>query len=218
MAIKVLVVDDEALVRHALRIFVDSSELLEVVGEATNGVEAIQQCQALAPDVVLMDIQMPRMNGIEAIRAVTSAMPEVKTIAVTTFSAERHIVAALQAGASGYLVKDSSPDAVIQAILDVAEGRSALSPQVTRELVSMIQGDTGSPLVRVLTQLEPLTARELSIVEKLALGKSNAEIADDLHLAEATVKANLHRVMRKWDVRDRVQVLITAVRRGLVTI
>ena len=194
VTVKVLVADDEALVRHALRIFVDSSERLHVVGEATDGAEAIQQCEALGPDVVLMDIQMPRMNGIEAIRKLGVTMPHIKVIAVTTFSTERHVVSALQAGASGYLVKDSLPSEVIQAILDVSEGRSALSPQVTRELVSAIQGDTGARLANIPLHLEPLTRRELSIVEQLATGKSNAEIAEVLHLAEATVKANLHRI------------------------
>ncbi|QIK64783.1 response regulator transcription factor [Leucobacter viscericola] len=212
---RVLIADDEELVRHALRIFVESSAQMEVVGEATTGLDAVRQCAAQSPDIVLMDIQMPQMDGIEATRNIVTQMPNIRVIAITSFLTERHIVSALKAGATGYLVKDTPPAAVIQAILEVHEGRSVLSPQVTRELVATVQrdGEEGA-----FSRREPLTARETSIVEKLAQGKSNLEIAAELHIAEATVKSNLRRVMQKWEVRDRVQVLIAAVRNGTVSL
>lgn len=216
--VRVLIADDEALVRHALRIFVNSAEHTTVVGEATNGAEAVERCRDLEPDVVLMDIQMPTMNGIEATAAIVEDQPCIRVIAVTTFSSERHVVAALRAGASGYLVKDTTPDMLVESIIDVHEGKSILSPQITRELIIAVRDGMNASSATVTTGPAALTERELSIVRLLAKGRSNAEIARDLHLSEATVKANFGRIMNKWSVRDRVQVLIHAVRTDLVTL
>lgn len=213
-----LVADDEALIRHALRVFIESSEALEVVGEAVNGAEAVELAATLVPDVVLMDLQMPVMDGPTATALIVGRVPLARVLAVTTFSSRRHVVAALRAGASGYIVKDSRPDEVIAAVHDVHAGRSALSPQVARQLIDTVRGATAQEGLLMLSVTEHLTPRELSIVELLAQGMSNAEIGRALHVSEATVKANLGRVMTKWSVRDRVQVLVHAVRAGLVSL
>lgn len=215
--IRVLIADDEALVRHALRIFVDTGGDTTVVGEASDGDEALALAGRLRPDVVLMDLQMPRVSGIEATRLITAAFPDVRVLAVTTFSTERHVIPALRAGASGYLVKDTDPDDILDAIREVAAGRSAMSPRLTRELILSLQNETeqthgASPAP------EALTPRELSVVRAIAQGRSNAEIARELHLAEPTVKANLGRVMTKWGVRDRVQVLIYAITKHVIEV
>lgn len=217
-AVRVLIVDDEALVRHALRIFLEAAPATAVAGEAVNGTDAVEQYRMLRPDVVLMDIQMPVMNGIEATEMITAEHPDARVLAVTTFSSESHVIAALRAGASGYLVKDTHPDEIVTAILDVHADRSVLSPRITRGLITAVR-DMANPNGHIaLTRAQALTERELSIVECLAQGLSNAEIAQVLYLSEATVKSNLGRIMNKWGVRDRVQVLIHAVRRNLVTL
>lgn len=214
--IRVLVADDEALVRHALRVFVNTGDNMRVVGEASDGEEAVAAAIRLMPDVVLMDIQMPRISGVEATRHITTALPSVRVIAVTTLSTERYVVPALRAGASGYLVKDTEPDAIIAAIRDVQAGRTIISPSITRDLIMTLRSDH---LIETTLrhEVDPLTPRELSIVQLIARGRSNAEIARDLHLAEPTIKANLGRVMTKWAVRDRVQVLIYAITNNVVT-
>lgn len=138
-SIRVLIADDEALVRHALRAYVSANDRLSVVGEASNGIEAVELSRELQPDIVVMDLRMPVMNGIEATRAITSELPGTTVIAVTTFSTERYVIAALQAGAAGYVVKDTPPEGIIEAIIDVHEGRSVLSAQVTGELINAVR-------------------------------------------------------------------------------
>lgn len=211
---RVLIADDEALIRHALRIFVTSGDVA-VVGEARNGQEAVSIAIELEPDVVLMDLQMPKMSGTEAIRRITSVVSRTRVLAVTTFSTERHVVPALRAGASGYILKDTEPEEIVRAIREVHAGRSVVSPRITRELIRSLRIDAHGAFVQ-MGEVEPLTPRELSIVELIARGRSNAEIARQLHLAEPTIKANLGRVMVKWSVRDRVQVLIYAITRNVI--
>lgn len=213
--LRVLVVDDEALLRHALGLFVNAADDMRVVGEAANGAEAVAQCLAIQPDVVLMDLHMPQFDGVDAISQIAARAPLVKILAVTTFTSQGSVVAALRAGASGYIVKDTPPHELLQAIRDVSEGEAVLSPSVMSELVRATQlHQESAPSAHTLH--EELSERELSIVRLLAQGLSNKDIASVLHLAEGTVKSNLSRVMHKWGSRDRVQVLIEAARKGLV--
>lgn len=212
-----IVVDDESLVRAALRVFFESSSGFDVVGEASNGADAITLVRSVHPDVVMMDVQMPTMDGIEATRRLTREFPGIKVVALTTFSTERVIVPMLSAGASGFLVKDTAPDRILDAARLAFEGGYVLSPRVAEELVGSIQ-DKQAPEPRALGRDEELTERELEVVTLLAKGMSNAEIAASMFVSEATVKSHLGRITTKWGVRDRVQVLIRAAQARLVSI
>lgn len=220
-SIGVLIADDEELIRQALRWVINAAIDVSVLGEARDGAEAIEASARLVPDVVLMDLRMPGVSGLEAIGRIRSAQPSVKTLVVSTFAEEHNIVMALRAGANGFIVKDSSPDIVLDSIRDVHRGEVVLSPSIAHEVVESIRGI--STKVERLTsylygdQSTTLTARELSIVRLLAEGLSNAEIGSRLHLSESTVKANLRRIMRKWAARDRIQVLIRAIKEGIVS-
>lgn len=211
-----IIVDDESLVRAALKVFLESSDGFELVGEADNGADAISLARATRPDVVLMDVQMPVMDGIEATGRLTREFPGIKVVALTTFSAERVIVPMLSAGASGYLVKDTSPDRILDAARLAHEGGYVLSPRVAKELVSSVQN--GRQNTRAPGRDEELTERELEVVSLLAQGMSNAEIAGAMFVSEATVKSHLGRITAKWGVRDRIQVLIRATQLGLVSL
>lgn len=223
MAIKVLITDDETLMRQGLRVFVNSDARTTVIGEATDGNEAIELCGDLQPDVVLMDIRMPNLNGIEATAAITERYPNIKVLALTVFSSESHVVSILRAGASGYLLKDTTPERLVQSIVDVHEGKAVLSAAISAQLISAVRSqpalnieasrdDTDSP------SDVSFTDRELSILQLLARGMSNAEMAEELGLAEGTIKANFGRIMNKMDARDRVQVLIQATRLGVISL
>ena len=216
--IRVLIADDEALIRHALRTFISWEAGLEVVGDASDGIEAVAAARRLRPDVVLMDLRMPAMGGIEAIATITRDLPEVRVLAVTTFASEGLVVQALRAGASGYLVKDSEPSQVTAAIREVHEGGTSLSPHIAQDLIRQVTASPTATDPAPSASPAPLTPRERSIVELLGRGLSNAEIAAELHLAEPTVKANLGRVIAKWGVRDRIQVLVHAVSHGIIEI
>ncbi len=216
MAIRVLIADDEALMRKALHVFVSAAPDMEVVGEAADGVAAVHLAAELQPDVVLMDIQMPRMDGVEATKGVLAASPRTRVVAVTTFSSKRYVVPALRAGASAYLVKDTEPAALVTAIRDALEGSCTLSPSVTEELVASVREAPEPSQPVAIPPLEALSERELDVVRLLGHGLSNSEIAGELHLSEATVKTHLGNIMAKWGVRDRVQALIHAARTGIV--
>ncbi|WP_454150823.1 response regulator [Microbacterium lacticum] len=216
-AIRVIIVDDESLVRAALRVFLESADGFELVGEADNGADAITLVRATHPDVVLMDVQMPIMDGIEATQRLTREFPGLKIVALTTFCTERVIVPMLSAGASGFLVKDTSPDRILDAARLAHEGGYVLSPRVAKELVTSVQSGAASA-TRELGRDEELTERELEVVTLLAQGMSNAEIAAAMYVSEATVKSHLGRITAKWGVRDRIQVLIRATQLGLVTL
>ncbi|GAB3042581.1 response regulator transcription factor [Sediminivirga luteola] len=216
--IKVLVADDQPLMREAMRIFVDRADDMTVVGEAGDGAVALTQVRTLRPDVVLMDMQMPVMDGVEATRQITEEFPETRVLAVTTFSSEQYLVPALRAGASGYLVKDAEPEEFVDGVRDIHAGAGAFSRGVARDLIEAVRATSRKRVMTRVAAHERLNDREQAIVDLLAQGKSNAEIGADLGLAEATVKANLGKIMAKWQVRDRVQVLIHAARLGLVDI
>lgn len=212
-----MIVDDEALVRSALKIFIDAAADLEVVGEAVDGETAVAAIADIRPDIVLMDVHMPRMNGIDATRIIRDRHPHVHVLALTTFSTERTVVPMLRAGASGFLVKDTEPGRIIEAMREVVGGGFVLSPAVARAVVDAVIEGSPAPT----TALEPgqeLTARELEVVRCLAEGMSNAEIGRALFLSEATVKSHLGHITAKWNVRDRVQVLLRAAQTGVVRI
>ncbi|MGM7698719.1 response regulator [Microbacterium sp. A84] len=214
--IRVLIVDDDPLVRAALSHFVSRAAGIRVLGEAENGIEAIASVEQERPDVVMMDVQMPVMNGIEATAAIAGRWPDVRILAVTTLAGRDTVLPMLSAGASGYLLKDSSAEDIVTGIREVHEGASSLSPRIASLLIKHVRATEpagGTPA----GGLEPLTERETEVLHRLADGMSNAEIALALIVSEGTVKAHLGHIMSKWQVRDRVQILVAAAHAGLVT-
>lgn len=211
--IRVLIVDDDPLVRSALSHFVARDPAIDVIGQAENGLEAIAFIEKDQPDVVMMDVQMPEMNGIEATAAIADRWPGVRVLAVTTLDGSDTVLPMLSAGASGYLLKDSSAESIVTGVREVHSGASSLSPRIASLLVKHVRST--EPLASD-TELEELTEREAEVLERLAQGMSNSEIAQSLIVSEGTVKAHLGRIMAKWQVRDRVQILVTAAHAGLV--
>ncbi|MBF0745612.1 response regulator transcription factor [Micrococcus yunnanensis] len=214
--IRLLLVDDEGLTRQTLRDYMSIDPDIEIVGEAADGRAAVLQTRALRPDVVLLDMQMPTMDGVEAARLIHEESPEIGILGLSTFSTDRYVVPLLRAGASGYLVKDSRPEEMVAAVRSVAAGDAVLSPQVTRFVVSGVADSVPATPVADEELLGALTERELEVIDLLAKGMSNKEIAAALYITESTVKARFVKVMAKLGVRDRVQILITALDRGLV--
>lgn len=218
---RVVIADDQQLMLQALKVFVSAAQDMEVVGVAMNGVQAIEASARLTPDVVLMDLQMPVLNGIDATRRITTTQPEVKVIAVTTFAGPEAVVPALRAGAAGYLLKDSEPEVLVQSIRDVLEGRNVLSPAVTAALVASVRAQGGPPgaappEVAPDGLVSALTGREFDVLQLLAEGLSNAEMATELHITESAVKSRISQLTQKLGVESRVQVLVRASELGLV--
>lgn len=213
--IRVLITDDDPLVRLALRQFVARAPEVTVVGEAEDGFEALEAIEKLSPDVVMMDVQMPRMDGIEATAEIISRWPGSCVLAVTTLDTPETVLPMLNAGASGYMLKDSSPEEIVTALRQAHQGESSLSPRIAAMLVRHVR-DARSSGGSEAGDLPALTKREDEVLHLLAQGMSNAEIADILHVSEGTIKAHLGGIMSKWHVRDRVQVLVTAARAGMV--
>ncbi|HWV47820.1 MAG TPA: response regulator transcription factor [Microbacterium sp.] len=212
--IRVLIVDDDPLVRTALAHFVSRDPEIDVIGQAEDGREALVAIERDQPDVVMMDVQMPEMNGIEATAAITQRWPDVRVVAVTTLDGSDTVLPMLSAGAAGYLLKDSSAESIVAGIREVHGGASSLSPRVASMLIRHVrESSSGS---QGATELEPLTDREAEVLDRLAAGMSNAEIAGALIVSEGTVKAHLGRIMAKWHLRDRVQILVTAAKAGLI--
>ena len=212
--IRVLIVDDDPLVRSALSHFVSRGSDVTVIGQAESGREALEFLEHDRPDVVMMDVQMPEMDGIEATAAIAERWPEVRVLAVTTLVGSDTVLPMLSAGASGYLLKDSSAESILEGVREVHSGASSLSPRIASLLVKHVRST--EPAAGAGEALEPLTDRESEVLERLAQGMSNAEIAQSLIVSEGTVKAHLGRIMSKWQVRDRVQILVTAAHAGLV--
>lgn len=210
--IRVLLTDDDPLVRVALSHFVSRAPEITVIGEAETGLEAIAFLEREKPDIVMMDVQMPEMNGIEATREITSRWPDVCVLAVTTLDTRETVLPMLSAGASGYMLKDSSPEEFVSALRQAHDGTSSLSPRIAAMLVKHVRSAKSNDG----NELEPLTDRESDVLRHLAQGMSNSEISRALHVSEGTVKAHLGGIMSKWHVRDRVQVLVAAARAGLV--
>ncbi len=216
--IRVLVVDDQSLVRAGFRMILEAEPDLVVVGEASNGEEALREVAQCVPDVVLMDVRMPGLDGIEATRRIfaTRDRPPTRVIMLTTFDMDEYVYAALQAGASGFVLKDIPPEELVEGIRIVMSGESLLSPTITRRMIEVYLAHP--PARTPLPALDGLTPREREILALLGAGQSNAEIAEGLVVSETTVKTHVARVLMKLGLRDRVQAVIFAYEAGVVSL
>ncbi|MCS5715787.1 response regulator transcription factor [Herbiconiux sp. CPCC 205716] len=229
--IRVLLADDQDLVRVGLRIILESEDGIEVVGEARNGREAVELGRELAPDVICMDVQMPELDGLEATRRLLRQGSTAGILVLTTFDRDDYLFAALEAGASGFVLKNSSPESLVEAVQVVARGDALLSPDVTRRVIESFTerraevpaaGDAGrasaalTPAPELAApELAALTDREREVLELLAAGRSNAEIARELYLGEATVKTHVSKILQKLGLRDRIQAVVFAYETGV---
>jgi DNA-binding NarL/FixJ family response regulator len=211
--IRIVIADDHALLRTGLAGILGSQDDLEVVGEAVDGNEAVRVVRQLAPDVVLMDVRMPDVDGIEATRQLADSPSRI--LMLTTFDLDKYVYSAMKAGAAGFLLKDAAPEVLIEAVRAVARGEALLAPQITRRLIEEFvrRPEPGEALDRVLA---PLTPREREVLGEVGKGASNSEIAGRMFLSEATVKTHLARLMAKLHLRDRAQVVVLAYESGLV--
>jgi DNA-binding NarL/FixJ family response regulator len=221
VTIRVLLADDDALLRAGIAVVLGSAPDLELVGQAVDGLDAVARCLELEPDVVLMDVRMPGVDGIEATRRLAASLPGCRVLVLTTFHDDAYVWGALRAGASGFLLKRASPERLIDAVRTVAGGEALLDPAVTRDLVERFvrpaDGAAGVPAPDTDPALNRLTERERQVLRLVGQGRSNAEIADLLVIAESTAKTHVKRVLAKIDARDRAQAVVFAYRSGLVT-
>jgi DNA-binding NarL/FixJ family response regulator len=217
MSIRVLLVDDQALIRAGFRMILDAEEDMEVVGECSDGTQAVDSARRLTPDVVLMDIRMPEMDGIEATRRIAAREGEAgpRVLMLTTFDLDEYVYDALRAGASGFLLKDVPAEELVNGIRVVAQGEALLAPSVTKRLIHEFSRGPRSQQ-QAPAELEDLTPRELEVFALIARGMSNAEIAEELVVSETTVKTHVARVLMKLGVRDRVQAVVLAYESGVV--
>jgi DNA-binding NarL/FixJ family response regulator len=218
MTISVLLADDQALLRSGFRMILEAEPDLVVVGEAGDGDEAVELAHRYSPDVVLMDIRMPKTDGIEATRRITASDTAVRILALTTFDLDEYALGALRAGASGFLLKDVRPTELAAAIRTVAAGDAVVSPRVTRHLLEVfVKADPNLPApIDDNAQITDLTERERDVFGAVAQGLSNAEVAERLFVSEATVKSHVGRILSKLGLRDRVQIVVLAYETGLV--
>ncbi|MFH9610906.1 response regulator [Streptomyces sp. NPDC017448] len=215
--ISVLLADDQPMIRTGFRLILEAEGDIEVVAEASDGREAVAETGRTAPDVVLMDIRMPHMDGVEATELIIRSNPSSRVIMLTTFDLDAHVVDALRAGASGFLVKDGPADSLVEAIRTVATGDAVLAPRVTRRLLDRFANMPSDTSPAVPPRLDALTARELDVLRALARGLSNAEIARELSIGETTVKTHVAHILDKFRLRDRVQAVVLAYDCGLAT-
>ena len=220
MSTSLLLADDQELMRMAFRMVIDTQPDMSIVGEATNGREAVAAAERLRPDVVLMDVRMPEMDGVQATRLIVESNSSARIIILTTFDLDEYVYAALGAGASGFLLKDTPPADLLSGIRAVASGDAVVAPSVTRRLLSTYAHrlpSPGRPDHSQSERLALLTAREHEVLLQVASSLSNAEIAELLVLSEATVKSHVGRILSKLDLRDRVQIVVFAYETGLIT-
>ncbi|MBT2440759.1 response regulator transcription factor [Streptomyces sp. ISL-36] len=216
--VRVLLADDQPLVRSGLRVLMAEHPDPEVVGEAATGAEAVQRVGEVGPDVVVMDIRMPVMDGIEATRLITAGAATTRVLVLATFDEDDYVYGALRAGASGFVVKDMALDDILAAIRVVAAGDALIAPGVTRRLIKDFVGRPGAAPERVPRPVEGITEREREVLTLVGRGRSNTEIAADLFITVATAKSHVSRLLAKLGARDRVQLVITAYEMGLVTL
>lgn len=213
-AIRVLIADDQTLVRGGFRMILEDEPGIEVVGEAADGDEAITAAQRLHPDIVLLDIRMPRVDGLEALRRILHSGTSTKVVMLTTFDVDEYVFRAVDAGACGFLLKDVTPEQLIASVRLIAAGESLLAPAITRRLIEQFaKRRTQAPPA----EMSELTDREREVVVQVARGLSNAEIAEELHLSPATVKTHVARILGKLRLRGRVQLVVLAYESGVVT-
>jgi DNA-binding NarL/FixJ family response regulator len=220
MSTGVLLADDQEMMRLAYRTIIDSQPDLDVIGEATDGRDAVEAAIRLDPGVVLMDVRMPHIDGVEATRRIIATGSDARIIILTTFDLDEYVFAALRAGASGFLLKDARPADLLSGIRAVASGDAVVAPRVTRRLLTSYAHRLpapGHPDAAQRTRLETLTTRELEVLHEVARSLSNAEIAERLFLSEATVKTHVGRILSKLGLRDRVQIVVFAYETGLIT-
>jgi len=210
--IRVLIADDQAMVRSGLRLILETEDDIVVVAEADNGEEAVRLAGRERPDVVLMDVRMPVMDGLEATRRITTRHTGTRVIVLTTFDVDDYVYGALRAGASGFLLKDAEGDQLVEAIRVIASGDAIIAPSVTRRLIAEF---AERPQAGPVTGLEELTDRELDVIRLVARGLSNSEIAEDLYVSETTVKTHVSHILSKLQLRDRVQAVVFAYESGL---
>ena len=215
--ISLLVADDQALVRMGLRVLVEGEDDLDLVGEAADGVQAVALARQHRPDVVLMDIRMPKMDGLQAAQRIVDELGDaVRVLILTTFEPDEYAYRALRAGASGFVLKDIPPDQLVEAVRTVADGGALLAPSITRRLIGQFASQRAADAV-LAARLNDLTARERDVVVAVAKGRSNAEIAGELFIGPATVKSHVSSVLTKLGLRDRAQIVVVAYEGGLVT-
>jgi DNA-binding NarL/FixJ family response regulator len=212
--IRVLLADDQELVRSGFRLILELADGIDVVGEAADGREAVRLARELQPDVVLMDVRMPEVDGIEATRRLRQAGVDARVLVLTTFDLDEYVYGAMRAGASGFLLKDAPREQLVTAVRTIGRGEALLAPAVTKRLIERFV-DRPAP-VEAVPALAELSSRELEVLRLVARGLSNAEIAAELTIGEATVKTHVARVLRKLDLRDRVQAVVLAYETGVV--
>ncbi|MEH7235914.1 response regulator transcription factor [Bacillus sp. JJ1562] len=212
MSIKILVVDDHHVVRRGLVFFLRTQKGLEIIGEAANGIEAIELAKSLKPDLILMDLVMPEMDGIAATRVIKKELPEIRIMMLTSFSDQDHVIPALEAGASGYQLKDIEPDDLVTSIKKMMDGENQLHPKATSHLLASLSNHR----IQEKKAIEELTNRELDVLKEIAKGKSNKEIASSLFITEKTVKTHVSNLLGKLELTDRTQAALYAVKNKLV--
>jgi DNA-binding NarL/FixJ family response regulator len=212
MSIRVLIADDQSMVRAGFRMLLAGEEDIEVVAEASDGLEAVSQAARFHPTIVLMDIRMPELDGLEATRRILAADPSARILILTTFDLDEYVYEGLRAGASGFVLKDEPPEQLLAAVRTVAGGDALLSPTVTKRVIKQF---TRAARPETPKGVDELTARELEILRLIADGKSNGEIAGELYISETTVKTHVTHILQKLDLRDRVQAVVLAYQTGL---